>query len=39
MFDLDVIDYKNDNHNTIEKERNRMAQTFTMPSKGDNFLP
>lgn len=38
-FDMDVLDYKNDNHHTLEKERSRMASTFQVPNNGDNFLP
>lgn len=38
-FEMDVIDYKNDNHLTLEKERSRMAATFQMPNRGENFLP
>jgi|TARA_B110000285_G_C15111595_1_gene611453 hypothetical protein len=36
---MDVIDYKNDTHHTLEKERSRMAATFQMPNHGENFLP
>lgn len=38
-FDLDVLDYKNDNHHTLENERSKMASTFQNPTTGENFLP
>ena len=37
--DLDVLDYSNDRLKTIEKERSRMAQTFSSLDKADKFLP
>ena len=36
---LDVLDYERDNHLTIEKERRKMATTFSSVDAGDKFLP